>query len=183
MGWIIAAVIALVAVAIVGIYNALVQGRIQVREGWSGIDVQLKRRHDLIPNLIETVKGYIKHEKGVLEEVARLRSQATGDRGDIKSKAVLENNLTQALRTVFAVAENYPELKANQSFNELQKNLADIESEIQLARRYYNGTVRDYNIKAETFPSNIVANLFNFKVEEFFEVETATDREVPQVKF
>ena len=182
IAWIILAVIAVVVMAVIGIYNGLVQGRIQVKEGWSGIDVQLKRRHDLIPNLVETVKGYAKHEKGVLEEVTRLRSQVSGG-GDIKKTAALENNITQALRSIFALAENYPDLKANQSFNELQKNLSEIEGEVQLARRYYNGTVRDYNIKVQTFPANLIANAFNFKAEEFFEIETATERAVPEVKF
>ena len=182
--WIILAVVGVVVLAVIGIYNGLVQGRIQVKEGFSGIDVQLKRRHDLIPNLVETVKGYMQHEKGVLENVTRLRSQATGaGPADIKDKAALENGITQALKTIFAVAENYPDLKANQSFSELQKNLSEIEGEIQLARRYYNGTVRDYNIKVQTFPNNILANAFSFKAEEFFEVETATDRAVPEVKF
>jgi LemA protein len=183
IGWIILAVIVVAALAIVGVYNGLIQGRIQVKEGWSGIDVQLKRRHDLIPNLVATVQGYAKHEKGVLEEVTRLRAQVAGGGGDIQKTAALENNITQALRSLFAVAENYPDLKANQSFIELQRNLSEIEGEIQLARRYYNGTVRDYNIKVETFPSNVIANMFAFKAEQFFEVETATERAVPEVKF
>src|SRR3989338_6890144 len=132
------------------IFNSLVRRRNRVNEAWADIDVQLKRRHDLIPNLVETVKGYMQHERGVLEKVTQLRSQATSGGGDIQKTAVLENNITQALRTIFAVAENYPDLKANQSFNELQKNLSAIEGEVQLARRYYNGTVRDYNIKVQT---------------------------------
>ena len=181
-GLIILAILVVVAMASIGIYNGLVQGRIQVKEGWSGIDVQLKRRHDLIPNLIETVKGYMKHEKGVLEEVTRLRSQVSGTVGT-QNKAALENSITQALKTIFAVAENYPDLKANQSFSELQKNLGEIEGEIQMARRYYNGTVRDYNIQVQSFPSNIVANVFNFHPEEFFEIDVATERAVPEVKF
>ena len=183
IGWIILAVIVVVIMAVIGIYNGLVQGRIQVKEGWSGIDVQLKRRHDLIPNLVETVKGYMQHEKGVLEKVTQLRSQVASGGGDVQKTAALENNITQALRSIFAVAENYPDLKANQSFNKLQENLSEIEGEVQLARRYYNGTVRDYNIKVQTFPANIVANTFNFKAEAFFEIETATERAVPEVKF
>ena len=180
--WIILGILAAVVLYVIWAYNGFVALVNRAKEAWADIDVQLKRRHDLIPNLIETVKGYMQHEKGVLEQVTRLRSQVTGS-ADIKDKAVLENSITQALKTIFAVAENYPDLKANQSFNELQKNLSAIEGEIQLARRYYNGTVRDYNLKVQTVPSNIVAGMFNFKAEEFFEIQTATEREVPQVKF
>ena len=166
----------------ISVYNRLIQGRIHVKEGWSGIDVQLKRRYDLIPNLVETVKGYMQHERGVLENVTKLRAQVMGT-GDLKEKAVLENNLSQALKSIFAVAENYPDLKANQNFIDLQKNLNEIENEIQLARRYYNGTVRNYNTDIQSFPSNIVASMFGFKEADFFEVEGAQERATPQVKF
>jgi LemA protein len=151
-----------------------------VEEGWSGIDVQLKRRHDLIPNLVETVKGYAKHEREVLENVTRLRSQPAGG-GDVKTRAALENNITQALKAVFAVAEAYPDLKANQNFIDLSKSLTQVEDEIQLARRYYNGTVRDYNIKAQSFPGNMVASLFSFQPAEFFEAQTAVERSTQRV--
>ncbi len=182
IGWIVLSVIVMTAIYVVGVYNDLVQGRIRVREGWSGIDVQLKRRHDLIPNLVETVKGYMQHEKGALEEVTRLRSQVMGS-STIKDRAVLENNISQALSAILAVAENYPDLKANQSFLDLQKNLAGVEDEIQLARRYYNGAVRDYNIEVQSFPGNIIANAFHFEAQEFFEVATAAERNAPDVKF
>ncbi|MCA9407342.1 MAG: LemA family protein [Candidatus Omnitrophica bacterium] len=180
--WILLGIIVLLIASIIGIYNGLVRGRLHVNESWSGIDVQLKRRHDLIPNLIETVKGYMKHEQKVLEEVTRLRSEVTGASGK-QQKANLENGISQALKTIFAVSEAYPDLKANQNFQDLQKNLTNIESELQLARRYYNGTVRDYNYKVESFPSNLVAQAFQFKKEEFFEIEVATEREAPKVQF
>ena len=182
IGWIILGIAVVAVFYVVGIYNGLVQGRMQVREGWSGIDVQLKRRHDLIPNLVETVKGYMGHEKGVLEEVARLRSQATGATA-LKERAALENNITRAIGAIFAIVENYPDLKANQSFLDLQKSLSGVEEEIQLARRYYNGTVRDYNIQVQSFPSNLIANAFHFETQEFFEIETASERQAPAVKF
>lgn len=164
----------------IAVFNSLVQGRVHVKEGWSGMDVQLKRRHDLIPNLVETVKGYAKHEREVLENVVRLRSQSAGE-DDVKAKAALENDITQALKQVFAVAEAYPDLKANQSFIDLSQNLTRVEDELQLARRYYNGTVRNYNIKVQSFPGNMVAGLFHFQAAEFFEVQTATERSAPQV--
>lgn len=170
----------IVLVYAVGTYNGLVKGRTHVHEGWSGIDVQLKRRHDLIPNLVETVKGYMTHERGTLDEVTSLRAKAEGA-GDLKEKAALENGISRSFKTIFAVAENYPDLKASQNFMDLQKRLAEIEDEIQLSRRYYNGTVRDYNIKVQSFPSNLVAGSFQFKPAEFFEIETATERAAPQV--
>lgn len=167
---------------LVGIYNRFVRERNLVKEGWSGIDVQLKRRYDLIPNLVETVKGYAGHEKQLFENIADLRTRSV-NAGSIKEKGEIENALSGTLRTLFAVAEAYPELKANQNFMELQKNLYDIEEQLQLARRYYNGTVRNYNILVESFPSNLVASSFGFAKEEFFEVESAAERETPQVKF
>jgi LemA protein len=170
------------ALMVIVIYNWLVLGRVRVQESFSGIDVQLKRRHDLIPNIVEAVKGYMQHERSVLENVTALRSQVMGATG-IKERAALENNITQALKTLFAVAENYPDLKANQNFLELQRNLSEIENEIQLARRYYNGTVRDYNIQVQTFPSNLIAQVFQFKTADFFEAEAAEEREAPGVKF
>jgi len=170
----------LVVLSIV-IFNRLARGRVHVQEGWSGIDVQLKRRHDLIPNFVETVKGYMGYERAVLEKVAQLRSQA-GQATGVKERASLENGITQALKTIFAVVEAYPDLKASRHFLELQKNLTEVENEIQLARRYYNGTVRNYNILVETFPGNLYASLFHFQAADFFEGESSVDRAVPEVK-
>ena len=167
---------------VVAIYNGLVRGRILVREGFSGIDVQLKRRHDLIPNLIHTVEGYADFERSVLDAVTRLRTQAMGDQS-VADKQRDENALSAALKTLFAVAENYPDLKANNSFLDLQKQLSGIEYDLQKARRYYNGTVRDFNTRVQSFPSNVVANMFSFHSEEFFELENLAEREVPKVEF
>jgi len=166
-------------------YNSLVTMRNRVKEAWSDIDVQLKRRHDLIPNLIETVKGYAVHEKQVFENVTQARSQAllAQEKGDVKGAAQAENILTGALKTLFAVAENYPDLKANQNFLELQRDLRDTEDKIQASRRFYNGNVRDFNIKQETFPSNLIASSFGFKPAEFFEIGEEAERETPEVKF
>lgn len=150
-------------------------------ESWSGIDVQLKRRYNLIPNLVETVKGYAKHEKQTLENVVKARNMAMGTQ-NVKEKAQAENMLTGALKTIFALAENYPNLKANQNFLGLQKTLAEIENDIQNARRYYNAVVRDYDILCEAFPTVIIANMFNFKKYEFFEIEEA-ERENVKVSF
>jgi LemA protein len=163
-------------------YNTLVRLRNQMKEGWSGIDVQLKRRYDLIPNLVETVKGYAGHERTVFEEVTKARGLAQSAQ-NIPEKGVAEAGLTTALRGLLAVAENYPELRANQNFMELQRTLGDIEDQLQLSRRYYNGTVRDMNIMVESLPSNIVANLGNFKPGEFFEIESSAEREAPAVQF
>lgn len=166
----------------VGIYNGLVRLRNQMREAWSGIDVQLKRRYDLIPNLVETVKGYASHERELLERVTQARAQAQAVQG-VAEKGVAEANLTNAIRGLFAVVENYPELKANQGFLELQGSLQQIEDDLQMARRYYNGTVRELNTAVESFPSNIVAGIGHFQQAEFFEVESAAEREAPKVAF
>ncbi len=176
----------LIAIAVYAItaYNGLVKARQMVREAWSGIDVQLKRRADLIPNLLETVKGYVKHENETLRQVTEMRSRAQAvPAGDVKGRAAAEGMLSQALGRLFAVAEAYPDLKANQNFMELQGTLEKLESEIQMSRRYYNGAARDLNVKVESFPSNIIANTFNFKQEDYFEIENEADREVPEVKF
>jgi LemA protein len=162
-------------------------GLVKNRRWWarlSGIDTQLKRRADFIPNLIESVKGYITHEKSLLEEVTRLRVAAQGA-ADAKPalRATIEGALSGALGRLLAVAENYPDLKASQNFLEFQKTLSEIESEISLARRYYNGTVRNINIAVESFPSNVVARLFGFSKAEYFEIEDAADRQVPKVSF
>lgn len=163
------------------IFNQFVQKKNLVLEAWSGIDVQLKRRHDLIPNIVEAVKGYMQHERGLLEDIARLRTQATQAQ-EIKGRAAAENNLTQSLKTLFAVAENYPNLKADQHFLELQKTLTAVEDDLQLARRYYNGTVREFNILTQSFPSNLLAAVFHFKNFEFFELESVAERQVPDIK-
>ena len=178
-------VIGLVVAALLGavaIYNRLVRSRQMVREGWSGIDVQLKRRADLIPNLIETVKGYLGHEKGVLEKVTELRIQSLKAQS-LGEKGRVEGALGAALGNLFAVAENYPDLKASQNFIQLQQSLADIEEQVQLARRYYNGAARNLNILVASFPSNLVANMFQFAPAEYFEIEDAGDRAVPKVAF
>ncbi len=186
--WLLAILIVIIAI-VLGVggwlmisYNSLVRLRNLVEEGWSGIDVQLKRRADLIPNLIETVKGYMTHERELLEKVTTLRSKAMKAE-NIGEKARLEGELSRSLMNVLAVAEGYPDLKANQNFLDLQNQLAKIEDEIQMARRYYNGTVRNLNIKIESFPSNIVANLFHFNKADFFEIEDEADRNVPKVSF
>lgn len=177
-------VIVLIALYIVFIYNGLVRSRQMAEEAWSGIDVQLKRRADLIPNLIETVKGYAAHEKTTLEEVVELRNKAQAiPAGDVAGRGQAEGLLGQALGRVMALAEAYPDLKANQNFSELQASLETMESEIQMARRYYNGAARDLNVKVESFPSNLVAGQFGFAKREYFEIANEADRAVPSVKF
>jgi LemA protein len=176
------AVIVILAFWAVAIYNSLVRNRNMVKEGWSGIEVQLKRRADLIPNLIETVKGYMGHERGVLEKVTELRAQSEKI-AEVGEKGRVEGMLGAALGKLIAVAENYPDLKASKNFQDLQAQLAAIEEQIQMARRYYNGTARDFNIAVESFPGNIVAGMFRFITVEYFEIEEAADRAVPQVKF
>ncbi len=178
------AVIALVGFYAVALYNGLVSKRQAVKEGWSGIDVQLKRRSDLIPNLMEAVKGYMGHEKGVLEEVTKLRTQAQAASGAAPhERASIEGALSGALGRLMAVAEAYPDLKASQNFMDFQKSLQEIEDEIQLSRRYYNGAVRNMNVAVESFPSNLIVNQFNFGKEEFFELDDPADRAVPKVSF
>ena len=166
----------------IAIYNRLVRKKNMVKEGWSGIDVQLKRRANLIPNLIETVKGYMGHERAVLEEVTALRSRSLGA-GAPGEKGRIEGALGRSLASLVAVAESYPDLKANQNFMDLQGQLAEIEDKIQLARRYYNGAVRNLNIAVESFPGVIVARMFAFVQAEFFEIDDAGDRAVPEVCF
>ncbi|MBC2742792.1 MAG: LemA family protein [Desulfosarcina sp.] len=172
----------LLTVLLIVLYNRLVRLRNMVREGWSGIDVQLKRRANLIPNLIETVKGYMGHERDLLEKVTELRSRSMKT-DNLSEKQQVESALTGGLIRLFAVAEGYPELKANQNFQDLQKQLSDIEDQIQLARRYYNGTVRNLNIAIESFPGNLVAGWFAFQPAEFFEIEEPADWAVPKVGF
>ena len=168
----------------VSLYNGLVRARQMAREAWSGIDVQLKRRADLIPNLIETVKGYMTHEKDTLREVTEMRTRAQAvPAGDIAGRAQAEGLLGQALGRLLAVAEAYPDLKANQNFLQLQDSLDKVEGEIQMSRRYYNGAARDLNVRIEQVPSNIVAGQFGFEPMDYFEIEDPADRAVPPVKF
>jgi LemA protein len=180
--YILLGVVVLLLVGAVTIYNRLVTNKNMVAEGWSGIDVQLKRRNDLIPNLIESVKGYMAHEKGVLDQVTKLRAASLQAEG-VGDKARAEGALGAALGNLFAVAENYPDLKASQNFLDLQQSLADIEEQLQLARRYYNGAARNYNIVIQSFPSNLIANSFGFTTVEYFEIEDAAERAVPKVSF
>jgi LemA protein len=180
--YIIIAVIVIAFFWVIGVFNGLIRLKNRTDEAWSDIDVQLKRRHDLIPNLIETVKGYAAHEKQAFESVTNARAKAISAQG-IGEKAKAEDTLSGTLKTLFAVAEAYPELKANTNFLQLQTELADTENKIQAARRFYNGNVRDINIRIESFPANIVAGMLNFQKRDFFEVENAADKEVPQVKF
>jgi LemA protein len=178
----IAVVLLLLVFIVVGMYNGLVKLKVQCDNAWSDIDVQLKRRYDLIPNLVETVKGYASHEKGTLEDVVAARNRAMSSQGPA-AKAEAEGALTSALRQVFALAEAYPQLRAVESFNQLQATLNQIEDSVQNARRYYNAVVRDLNTKIQVFPSNIIAGMFNFKPREFFEISAPAEREVPKVSF
>ncbi|MDR3475319.1 MAG: LemA family protein [Devosia sp.] len=184
IGWIVVVVILAIAGYFVLAYNNLVSNRQLSQEGWSGIDVQLKRRADLIPNLLETVKGYMTHERETLEAVTNARAAAqAGASGTPEQRAQLEGQLSGALGRLLAVAEAYPDLKANTTFLEFQAALQKIEDELQLARRYYNGTARNLNVAVQSFPSSIVASLFHFTTAQYFEIENAADRAVPQVKF
>ena len=181
--WIIPAVIIVVVLIwLVSIYNKLVRNKNMVEEGWSGIEVQLKRRSNLIPNLIEVVKGYMGHETKLLSEITQLRSQSKNTQA-VSEKGKVETALTRSLGNLIAVAESYPDLKANQNFLDLSDELSQIENDIQMARRYFNGTVRNLNIMIEAFPSNLVAGQFGFTKADFFEIEEPADREVPDVKF
>jgi LemA protein len=176
------AAVALVALWLAGAFNSLVRLRNRSKEAWSDIDVQTKRRYDLIPNLIETVKGYATHEAGVLEAVTAARAKAMGATGDAKAEA--ENMLSGTLKSLFALSENYPQLKANENFLHLQQELSDTENKIQASRRFYNGNVRDLNTKIETFPTNLIAGMFGFKQMEFFGKDlTDAERQPVQVKF
>ncbi len=166
-------------------YNGLIKLRNRVKEAWSDIDVQLKRRYDLIPNLIETVKGYAKHESETFEKVVEARNTAMSAQsgGTPEEQAAAENMLSSTLKSIFALSEAYPDLKANQNFLELQRELTDTEDKIQASRRFYNGNVRDFNTKIEVFPTNIFAGMLNFKKYDFFEVKTEAERENVEVKF
>ncbi len=179
--WVILIIAVVIILIIAGIFNRLVSLKNRTSEAWSDIDVQLKRRHDLIPNLIETVKGYAKHEKGIFEEVTKARTEALSSKG-IADKAKAENQITQALKSVFAVAENYPNLKANENFVELQREITDTEDKIQASRRFYNANVRDLNIAIESFPSNIIAGMFHYQQKELFELPDVSEKEPVEVK-
>jgi len=163
------------------IYNLFIRDRNHIKEAWSGIDVQLKRRHNLIPNLVASVKGYSQHEKSLLENITQKRSEAAKVES-IKDKAPAESDLSGMLKNLFVAVENYPDLKASENFLTLHNQLVEIEDQLQYARRYYNGAVRNYNIRVESFPSNVVAGIFNFKQDNFFEIILATERTTPEVK-
>jgi LemA protein len=178
---VIVGIIVLIGLVLVGIYNGLIRSRVRTREAWSGIDVQLKRRADLIPNLVETVRGYASHERQTFENVTRARAMLQ-QAGTAPEAAQANNFLTQTLRSLFAVAENYPELKANQNFLDLQSQLSDIEEKIAFARQFYNRNASDYNARIQTFPNAIIAGMFGFQPFEFFEAEEEA-REVPEVSF
>ncbi|MHC4758084.1 MAG: LemA family protein [Planctomycetota bacterium] len=180
--FIVIAIIVLLVLFIVGVFNALVRLRNQVENAWSQIDVQLKRRHDLIPNLVETAKGYMEHERGTFEAVTKARSQAM-DAKSVSDASKAEGALGEALSKFLLVVENYPELKANQNFLSLQEELTSTENKISFARQNYNDQVLFFNNKIQMFPSNIIANMFNFAKRDFFEIEAAEEREVPQVSF
>ncbi|HEX9997794.1 MAG TPA: LemA family protein [Abditibacterium sp.] len=184
MGTIIFIVILLLVVGVViGLYNKLVRLRQNVRESWSAIDTELRRRYDLIPNLVETVKGYASHEKETLERVIQARNAAVSNTGTPAEQAVTENQLTGALRQIFALSEAYPDLKANQNFNQLQAQIEETENRLGQSRRFYNANVRELNTATETFPSVIIANSMGFKAEPYFEIEDAAARGPVAVKF
>lgn len=176
------AIVAVIIFVLIAMYNSLVQLRVRADSAWSDIDVQLKRRHDLIPNLVETVKGYAAHEKGTFENIAKWRSAAMTAQAP-EDRAQAENQLTGALRQLFAVAENYPQLQASEQFTQLQGSLREVEDALQNARRYYNAVVRDYNTRLQSFPVNIIAGSMGFQQRQFFELSAPEERENVQVKF
>src|SRR3989344_3508089 len=182
LSWIIPLVAVIVLAWIIAVYNRFVRLVMRSKEAWADIDVQLKRRYDLIPNLVEAVKGYVKHEAGTLEKVTAARAAAM-DAGGVEAKGKAENMLSGALKSLFAVAESYPDLKANTNFLELQRELSDTENKIQAARRFYNTNVRDLNTAIESFPGNVIAGFFRFEQREFFELEEAAAREPVKVSF
>lgn len=175
-------VIVILVVLVAGAYNGLVASRNRVKDQWSQIDVQLKKRADLIPNIVETVKGYAKHEKETLEDVVKARN-ALNTASTVEDEMKANNQITGALNKLFALSEAYPELKANENFMSLQKDLKDIEDKISYARQFYNDSVMTYNNKVQMFPTNIIANIFNFKESKFFEIENEKDKETPKVSF
>ena len=182
IGWIIIAIILVIFILVIGLYNSLVQARIKVDNAWSQIDVQLQRRFDLIPNFVETVKGYMAHEKETFEKIAELRTSWANTQS-IAEKANLDNQLSDALKTIMAVSESYPELKANQNFSELSEELRNTENKISFSRQFYNDSVTIYNTKLEVFPSNIIAGMFNFKARDLFKTESEEARKNVKVDF
>jgi len=182
MLWIILAIVAVIILFIISTYNSLVTLRQRVKNAWSQIDVQLQRRFDLIPNLVETVKGYMGHESEVLEKVTSLRT-SWANASTVHEKSELDNQLSGALKTIMAVSENYPDLKANQNFSELQEELQNTENKISFSRQFYNDTTTKYNTKLELFPSNLIAGMFGFKAEELFEAESDEARKNVKVDF
>ena len=182
MLWIVLIILAIIIIALISMYNSLVTLRLRVKNAWSQIDVQLQRRFDLIPNLVETVKGYMTHESEVLTKVTDLRSSWANAK-TVDQKADLDNQLSESLKTIMAVAENYPDLKANQNFSELQAELTNTENKISYSRQFYNDTVTRYNTKLEVFPSNIIASIFHFTAEILFEVDNAEARKSIKVDF
>ena len=177
-------IVAVFLIWAVALYNGMVRGRNEVHSAWSSIDVQLKRRHDLVPNLVETVKGYAGHERQTLDAVVQARQQALAAKGSMEERARAENALSESLRQLFALAEAYPNLKANENFIQLQQELAATENRIGFARQYYNDAAMRYKNRVETFPGNVISGLFNFKPEPFFQLEAPDqERAVPQVKF
>src|SRR5512141_249258 len=183
MGFIIVVGLLVIVIGfVVALYNSIVQLKIRADSAWSDIDVQLKRRHDLIPNLVETVKGYAAHEKGTFENVAKYRSAAMSATS-VEERGQAEGMLTQALRGLLAVAEAYPQLRASEQFQSLQASLNQLEDALQNSRRYYNAVVRDLNTKIQSFPTNIIAGMFHFQMRQFFEITEPTERDVPAVKF
>lgn len=182
VSWILLAVVVLLVFYIIALYNSLVKLKIRSEEAWSDIDVQLKRRYDLIPNLVEIVKGYAKHEKTAFENVTRARAEALQAQ-TVPQKSKAENQIEGALKSIFAVAEAYPELKANENFVELQRELTDTEDKIQASRRFYNANVRELNIAVESFPTNIISNMFKFEKKDLFELKEAAAKEPVKVKF
>lgn len=182
IGWIVLAVLVLIVILLVGMYNSLVRLKVTTDDAWADIDVQLKRRYDLIPNLVETVKGYAGHEKSTLEAVINARSRAMTATSPA-DKAQAENMLTGALKSLFALSEAYPQLRAIESFTSLQNSLSQIEDTVQNARRYYNAVVRDFNTRVQQFPTNIFAGMLGFKTREFFEISAPAEREAPKVSF
>ena len=182
MVWVILGIVAVLVIVVIWIYNSLVQARLKVKNAWSQIDVQLQRRFDLIPNLVDTVKGYMKHEEKVLTNIAELRT-AWANATTVTEKAGLENALSESLKTIMAVSENYPELKANQNFSELQEELRNTENKISYARQFYNDSVTMYNEKLQMFPSNVIASMFQFKEEPLFNVESEEVKKNVKVNF
>jgi LemA protein len=180
--YVILGIVVVIILWLIGVYNGLIRLKNRVKEAWADIDVQLKRRYDLIPNLMETVKGYMKHEEGVLTKVTEARAAAMGAKG-LGDKAKAENMLSETLKSLFAVSESYPDLKASQNFLQLQDEISDTENKIQASRRFYNTQVRDFNTKIEVFPTNMIAGMLKFKSKDFFEIEDQKEKEVPKVKF